>query len=61
MTTEELARFGLFVVVLIGSLFGTGFIGTIFALIFNDDEIIFTMAWFISLIVIAIMAQFIWR
>lgn len=59
MTTEELARFGLFVIVLIGSLFGTGFVGAIFALIFNDDKIIFIMAWFTSLIVIAIMAQFI--
>jgi len=61
MTTEELARFGLFVIVLIGSLFGTGFIAAIIALAFNNDEIISIVAWFTSLIVIAIMAQFIWR
>lgn len=61
MTTEELARFGLFVIVFIGGLLGTGFIGAIIALIFNNDAIISIGAWFTSLIVIAIMAQFIWK
>jgi len=61
MSVEELARFGLFVIVLIGSFLGTGFIGAIFALSFNNDEIISIVAWFTSLIVIAIMAQFIWK
>ena len=61
MTTEELARFGLFVIVFIGSLLGTGFIGAIVALVFNNDAIIPIGAWFTSIIIIAIMAQFIWK
>lgn len=61
MTTEELARFGLFVIVLIGCFLGTGFIGAIIAVVFNNDAIIPIVAWFISIIIIAIMAQFIWK
>lgn len=61
MTTKELARFGLFVLVLIGGFLSTGFIGAIIALVFDNDEIISIGAWFTSLIIIAIMAQFIWK
>ena len=61
MTTEELARFGLFVIVFIVSLLGTGFIGAIVALVFNNDASIPIGAWFTSIIIIAIMAQFIWK
>ena len=45
----------------IGSLLGTGFIGAIVALVFNNDAIIPIGAWFTSIIIIAIMAQFIWK
>lgn len=61
MTTEELARFGLFVIVFIVSFLGTGFIGTAVALVFNNDAIIPIGAWYTSVIIIAIMAQFIWK
>ena len=59
MTIEELARFGLFVMAFVGGFFGTGFVGAIIGK--NDEELLFFCSWITSLIVIAIMAQFMWR
>ena len=63
MTTEELARFGLFIMVFAGSFMGTGLAGAIMSFGFGEDdnELLFFWSWLISLIVIAIMAQFMWR
>ena len=61
MTIEELARFGLFIMALVGGFLGTGLVGAIMSFGKNDEELLFFWSWITSLIVIAIMAQFMWR
>ena len=61
MTIEELARFGLFVMAFVGGFFGTGIVGAIMSFGKNDNDLLFFWSWITSLIVIAIMAQFMWR
>lgn len=61
MTIEELARFGLFIMALVGGFLGTGLVSAMMNFGKNDDEGFYLWSWITSLIVIAIMAQFMWR
>lgn len=60
MTIEELARFGLFIMAFSGGFLGTGLVGAIMSFGKNDDGLLFFGSWITSLIVIAIMAQYMW-
>ena len=61
MTIEELARFGLFIMSFVGGFLGTGLVGAIMNFGTDDDEIFYLWSWLTSLIVIAIMAQYMWK